>query len=57
MIIGGAAFFAFLVANSSKVIKSTFATLPSCFKGSKYTKGMYLELLSLLYDLLAKVGG
>ncbi len=55
VIIGGAAFFAFLVANSSKVIKATFATLPSCFKGSKYTKGMYLELLSLLYDLLAKV--
>ena len=55
VIIGGAAFFAFLVSNSPKVIKSTMATLPSCFKGSKYTKEMYLELLSLLYDLLAKV--
>ncbi len=55
VIIGGAAFAAFLVANSPKVIKSTFAALPSCFKGSKYTKAMYLELLSLLYDLLAKV--
>jgi len=55
VIIGGAAFCAFLVSNSSKVIKATFATLPTCFKGSRYSKAMYLELLSLLYDLLAKV--
>jgi len=55
VIICGAAFAAFLVSNSSKVIRATFAILPTCFKGSKYTKEMYLELLSLLYDLLAKV--
>ncbi|MBM3596416.1 MAG: flagellar motor stator protein MotA [Alphaproteobacteria bacterium] len=55
VIIGGAAFAAFLVGNSPKVIKATFAALPTCFKGSRYTKSMYLELLSLLFDILAKV--
>jgi len=53
--IGGAAAGAFFVANSGKVIKSTLKALPNVLKGSKYSKALYLELLSLLYDLLAKV--
>ena len=55
LMIGGAALGAFLVANSGKVIKSTLKALPSVLKGSKYSKALYLELLSLLYDILAKV--
>src|SRR5262245_9339527 len=55
IMIGGSALGAFFVANSSKVIKGTFKALPSVLKGSKYSKALYLELLSLLYDILAKV--
>ena len=55
LMIGGSALGALLVANSGKVIKSTLKALPSVLKGSKYSKALYLELLSLLYDILAKV--
>jgi chemotaxis protein MotA len=55
LMIFGAATGAFFVANSGKVIKSTLKALPSVLKGSKYSKALYLELLSLLYDVLAKV--
>ena len=55
VMIFGAATGAFCVANSGKVLKGTLKALPSVFKGSRYTKGLYLELLSLLYDILAKV--
>ena len=55
LMIAGAAVGAFVVANSGKVIKSTMSTLPTVFKGSRFTKTLYLELLSLLYDVLAKV--
>jgi chemotaxis protein MotA len=51
----GSATGAFLVGNSPKVIKATLQALPTCLKGSRFTKKLYLELLSLLYDILAKV--
>jgi len=52
--IGGATIGAFLVNNQMKVIKATIAGALSCFKGGKYTKARYLELLALLYDILSK---
>ncbi|MFO1321564.1 MAG: flagellar motor stator protein MotA [Burkholderiales bacterium] len=55
VMIGGAAAGAFVVTNTGKVIKATLGALPTVFKGSKFTKALYLELLSLLYDILAKV--
>jgi len=55
LMIGGAATGAFFVANPAKVIKSTLKALPSVLKGSRYSKALYLETLSLLYDILAKV--
>ena len=55
LMIGGAALGAFFVGNTAKVIKTTLKVLPSVFKGSKYTKAMYMELLSLLFEILAKV--
>jgi chemotaxis protein MotA len=55
IMIGGAAAGAFVVTNTGKVIKATLGALPTVFKGSKFTKALYLELLSLLYDILAKV--
>jgi chemotaxis protein MotA len=50
----GAAIGAFLANNQMPVIKSSMAGLGMCFKGSKYTKDRYLELLALLYDILQK---
>ena len=50
----GAALGAFIVNNQTKVIKATLAGLGTCFKGSKYSKARYLELLALLYDILQK---
>jgi len=55
IMIGGSAVGAFVVSNNSKVIKGTFRALPTTLKGSKFTKALYLELLSLLYEVLAKV--
>jgi chemotaxis protein MotA len=50
----GAAAGAFLANNQMKVIKATLAGLGKCFKGSKFSKARYLELLALLYDILQK---
>ena len=52
LIIGGGAFGAFVVGNSGKSLKSTFSALPGCFKASKYTKALYMELMALLYEIL-----
>jgi chemotaxis protein MotA len=50
----GAAIGAFLATNQPKVIKSTLAGLGQCFKGSKYNKARYMELMALLFDILQK---
>jgi len=55
LMIAGAGFGAFLVGNSSKSIKATMKALPSVFKGAKYTKDHYMELMALLYELLGKI--
>ncbi|KPF49455.1 flagellar motor protein MotA [beta proteobacterium AAP51] len=52
--IGGATLGAFLVNNQMTVIKATIAGALSCFKGNKYTKARYMELLALLFDILQK---
>ena len=52
--IGGATLGAFLANNQMKVVKSTMKGLGSCFKGSKYTKARYMELMALLFDILQK---
>lgn len=52
--IGGATGGAFLAANQMKVVKATVAGLGMCFKGSKYTKARYMELMALMYDILQK---
>ena len=52
--IGGAAVGAFIVNNQPKVIKSTMASIAGAIKPSKYTKARYMELMSLLYDILQK---
>ncbi|APW43194.1 flagellar motor stator protein MotA [Rhodoferax saidenbachensis] len=52
--IGGATLGAFLANNQMKVIKKTMAGLGACFKGSKYTKARYMDLMALMYDILQK---
>jgi len=51
----GAALGAFIANNQMKVIKASVSGVAGCFKGSKYTKARFLELLALLYDILQKV--
>jgi chemotaxis protein MotA len=55
LMIAGAGSGAFLVGNSSKTIKATLNALPTIFKGAKYTKSNYMELMALLYELLGKI--
>ena len=52
--IGGAAVGAFIVNNQPKVIKATLASTAAAIKPSKYTKARYMELMTLLYDILQK---
>jgi chemotaxis protein MotA len=55
VMIGGAAVGAFFVGNNNKAIKATMKALPTVFKSSQYTREMYMELMSLLFDVLSKV--
>ena len=50
----GAAMGAFLANNQMKVIKASIKGLGACFKGSKFSKARYMELLALLFDILQK---
>jgi chemotaxis protein MotA len=52
--IGGAAGGAFIVNNQPKVLKASLKGLTACFKGSKYNKARYMELMALLFDILQK---
>ena len=53
--IGGGALGALVVGNSNKAIKATLKALPTVFKGSKYTKALYMDLMTLLYEILGKI--
>ena len=55
LMIGGGAGGAFLVGNNGKAIKATLKSLPTLFKGSKYTKALYMDTLALLFELLTKI--
>jgi len=55
LMIGGGAIGAFVVSNSGKALKATLKSLPTVFKGSKYTKAVYMELMTLLYEILGKI--
>lgn len=55
LMIGGGAVGAFVVGNNSKALKATLKALPTVFKGSKYTRALYMDVLSLLYELLTKI--
>ena len=52
--VGGAAVGAFFVGNNGKSIKATMRALPKLMRGSKYNKAVYMDVMGLLYRLLAK---
>ena len=45
----------FVAGNDIKIIKATVGALPGIFKGSKFTKALYVDLLAMLFEVLAKV--
>jgi chemotaxis protein MotA len=55
VMIAGAALGAFFVGNSAKAMKATLKALPGAFKGSRYSKALYMELMALLFETLSKV--
>ena len=55
LMIGGGALGAFIVGNNAKALKATFKAIPSLLKGSRFTKSLYMDLLSLLYEILNKI--
>ena len=55
LMIGGGAAGAFFVGNNSKAVKATLKALPTVFKGSKYTRALYMDIMALLYELLTKI--
>nr|WP_240350824.1 flagellar motor stator protein MotA [Pectobacterium brasiliense] len=54
LIIGGAALGAFIVGNNGKAIKATLRALPLLVKSSKYNKALYMDLMALLFRVMAK---
>ncbi|MDV3469737.1 flagellar motor stator protein MotA [Stenotrophomonas sp. C3(2023)] len=54
VIIGGAALGAFLVGTPMKVVKDTLKATLGVFKGPQYKRQDYLDVLSLIYELLNK---
>jgi chemotaxis protein MotA len=55
LMIGGAAVGALLVGNNLAALKATLKALPRAFKGARYTKALYMELMTLLFEILTKV--
>ncbi|CNI73967.1 flagellar motor stator protein MotA [Yersinia mollaretii] len=54
LIIGGAGIGAFIVGNNGKSINATLKALPHLFRGSHYTKVLYMDLMAMMYLLLNK---
>jgi len=54
LMIGGAGVGAFVVGNDGKAIMATLKELPKLLRSSKHNKELYMELMALLYVLLAK---
>ncbi|PKY11278.1 flagellar motor stator protein MotA [Acidithiobacillus marinus] len=55
LMIAGGAFGAFFAATFPRTFKAVIKALPMAFKGSKYNKAIYMELLSLLNELFSKI--
>ncbi|MEK7224133.1 MAG: motility-associated protein, partial [Bacteroidota bacterium] len=55
LMIGGAAVGASFVGNNAKTLKASLKALPSVLKGSKYNRALYMELMTMLFDVLTKI--
>jgi chemotaxis protein MotA len=55
MIIGGGAIGAFLSANPLKIVKDAGQNVLALFKGPKYRKQDYVDLLAMLYDIFGVI--
>lgn len=55
LMIAGGAFGAFVISNDGKSMRATVAAIPTLFQTAKQTNALYLDLLSLLYDILTKI--
>jgi chemotaxis protein MotA len=55
LIIFGGAVGAFIVGNDSKTVRATIKALPTTIRTSKYTKELYMDLLAMLFEFLAKI--
>ena len=55
MAIVGGALGAFLVNNQPKTVKAVLGAMGPLFKGSKYSKARYMELMAMLYEVLQKI--
>lgn len=54
LMIGGAGVGIFVAGNNGTTIKATLKALPLLMRTSKYKRALYMDLLALLYELLAK---
>ena len=54
LMIGGAALGAFIAGNKGKTIKATMKELPRLLRSTKRDRQLYMDLMALLYELLAK---
>jgi len=45
----------FVASNGPKAMKATVGALPMALKGSPYNKALYVDLLAMLFEILAKV--
>ena len=55
MIIAGAALGSFFIGNSWNIIKETFYAVFSTLKGINYSRKFYVQLLSLLFEIVTKI--
>jgi chemotaxis protein MotA len=55
MAILGGALGAFLVNNQPKTVKAVLGAFGPLFKGSKYSKDRYLELMAMMFEVLQKI--
>ena len=55
MMIAGGALGTFFISNDNKSMRATLAALPTIFHPAKQSRASYMDLMSLLFDVLGKV--
>jgi chemotaxis protein MotA len=55
LMIAGGALGAFVISNDEQSAKATLKALPTIFQSAKQNSALYIDLLSLMYDILTKV--